>query len=292
MDTLDKHNAAQREEMLAQLTGIKQTVETAHQQALASQKESYETQLTAVTGQLTELESVHELQKQLLTTTGGVKDNLIDAFALKQKQLRRSNELQRLFRKWVDFWKHAKRQDALTDKWVQPLLARRSLTRIFSAWRTAAVVKQKRTEEQFWKDQTRAISKRIINSYEQELHTLRQELATAKLEKKHTQEDGAVLEEQMKQAFMRGVCALNREAMAVFSQQNSDHSDSGNSNNNKENDPLTTQDPNGKSGIGPALGKPLYTPEELANAMSACLHTYRSYGEGNVHNTEIDNDRS
>lgn len=49
----------------------------------------------------------------------------------------------------------------------------------------------------------------------------------AQLEISHLQQERDIFEENMKKAFMRGVCALNMEAMTMFQQQPDDQPSTG-----------------------------------------------------------------
>lgn len=94
---------------------------------------------------------------------------------------------------------------------------------------------RKVTREREFDSKMSDMSTKIIQSYEDELIRLRNELALAHNELQRKSEQQTRLEEDMKRAFMRGMCALNLEAMSVLkptiSENDPDKIDQQNGNN-------------------------------------------------------------
>jgi chromosome segregation ATPase len=242
-----------------------------HLNRIRAQRRSYEGKLDGAKAVVSEINKEMDKNQATLDHGMAVRDNMLRRWRIKQHQLQNNMMLCRTFMSWVQQVKKAKAQRAVDARWVIPYSRRRQHTKIFTAWRTAAMEKRRKTDELFWQSSMKEMSHKLVDSYENALTQMRSHLDRLEKEVKTVREDGNILEEKMKQAFMRGVCALNREAMAVFTTSDYKSHVSAKS----------AAEPNGTlrshGDLGMSLGKPLYTPEELSSAMASCVSSANFY---------------
>ena len=108
------------------------------------------------------------------------------------------------------------RQRASLDSLLAQKNAWRAKKEVFSAWRVQAARGAAGAREERFKHAVQTEWAGVVNDHEAEVSDLRVQLETMKqMLQTETQHRGA-LEERLKVAFMRGVCALNLEAMQVM----------------------------------------------------------------------------
>uniref|UniRef100_T2M9G4 Centrosomal protein POC5 n=1 Tax=Hydra vulgaris TaxID=6087 RepID=T2M9G4_HYDVU len=130
------------------------------------------------------------------------------------KQKERCDKI-RLFSMWRLKYNDEKRLafcSKIADKYYKKVL----LSTVWSAWRGIISQKWKQRVEKACQIKSQEVCLKLSEDYEQKLQSLHQELIKARDEISKMHSERECYEEAMKKAFMRGVCALNMEAMSIF----------------------------------------------------------------------------
>ena len=120
------------------------------------------------------------------------------------------------FVSWKNHVQEKKQEEKLTQQLVLPWRKRRAMAKIMSSWRSIATANRRVQEEEYWKQQVKDVSTQVVLHYEKATAELRKRLSSTELQLKFEKQDNAVVEEKLRQAFLRGVSALNREAFSLF----------------------------------------------------------------------------
>ena len=124
-----------------------------------------------------------------------------------------------LKRQAFDGWKrwlrsHKNRQ--LAQKATLKLSEHRSQSSIFTQWKVSALRASSAKREKMLKSSMSLELNTVINNKEADLQTLTEQVVNLKRQLAVESQHRGALEERLKIAFMRGVCALNLEAMQVM----------------------------------------------------------------------------
>eukprot|EP01061_Rhynchopus_euleeides_P021964 TRINITY_DN35839_c0_g1_i1.p1 TRINITY_DN35839_c0_g1~~TRINITY_DN35839_c0_g1_i1.p1 ORF type:complete len:420 (+),score=132.76 TRINITY_DN35839_c0_g1_i1:190-1260(+) len=119
---------------------------------------------------------------------------------------------------WGAWKQHTKsqRNKAHVEGFVNKASVHRMKKEVFAAWRVVSLSEASRRRHERFQQQVRTEWDTMQNDHDTEVAGLRDQIAKLqRLLETETQHRGA-LEERLKVAFMRGVCALNLEAMQVM----------------------------------------------------------------------------
>ncbi|ETO14861.1 hypothetical protein RFI_22506 [Reticulomyxa filosa] len=100
---------------------------------------------------------------------------------------------------------------------IVPNQQKNKLHRLFFHWKKVYFQRYKAHNDQLWNQRLETLSSKIIGEYENCLKQMREELRCAQHKVYQMETQQKLVEENMKKAFMRGVSALNLEAMALSS---------------------------------------------------------------------------
>lgn len=197
--------------VLAEFAQCKMGLFEKQRQLLLQEKRRHGAELNKL---LNEMES----QKELLHTyelTLEHKDSIVSNITNAIQKQKERNEMLRAF----TFWKlrHCdERRESFASK-----LARRHYnhvlqSRAWSAWRSVIESRWKQRVEKACQAKAQDVCVKLTEDYENRLQTATRELEVARNEIARLHAERDQYEETMKKAFMRGVCALNLEAMSMF----------------------------------------------------------------------------
>jgi len=163
---------------------------------------------------MNEMESQKELlltYEQTLTHKDSIVANITDAI---QKQKERS-ELMKAFTLWKI--RHCdEKREGFASKLARKHYKHALKLRAWSAWRSVIESKWKQRVEKACQAKAQDVCVKLTEDYESRLQTANRELEIARTEIAQLHAERERYEETMKKAFMRGVCALNLEAMSMF----------------------------------------------------------------------------
>nr|XP_026259883.1 centrosomal protein POC5 [Urocitellus parryii] len=128
-------------------------------------------------------------------------------------------ELMRTFFHWR-IGHISSRQDAYECKLADQYFQRTLLKKTWKGWRSIIQRQWKEVVERACQARAEEVCVQISNDYEAKVSMLSGALENAKTEIQRLQQEKEHFEDSMKKAFMRGVCALNLEAMTMFQNRN------------------------------------------------------------------------
>ncbi|XP_029212147.2 centrosomal protein POC5-like isoform X2 [Acropora millepora] len=197
--------------VLAEFAQCKMGLFEKQRQLLLQEKRRHGAELNKL---LNEMES----QKELLHTyelTLEHKDSIVSNITNAIQKQKERNEMLRAFTLWK--LRHCdERRESFASK-----LARRHYnhvlqSRAWSAWRSVIESRWKQRVEKACQAKAQDVCVKLTEDYENRLQTATRELEVARNEIARLHAERDQYEETMKKAFMRGVCALNLEAMSMF----------------------------------------------------------------------------
>ncbi|OWF49978.1 centrosomal protein POC5-like [Mizuhopecten yessoensis] len=185
-------------------------VEMGRQQLLRAQ-EKHVSEMTALQNEVESMKELLHTYEQSISRKDQVISNMTHAL---QKQ-RERHDLLKKFGEWK-----IKHNDLKREKFAGQLAAKhyeRKMTRtVWDAWHSVIESKWRNRVERACQGKAQEVCMSLTNNYETKIASLNEALEASRMEvaKLHTERDQ--YEEGMKKAFMRGVCALNLEAMTMF----------------------------------------------------------------------------
>ncbi|GAX85222.1 hypothetical protein CEUSTIGMA_g12642.t1 [Chlamydomonas eustigma] len=190
---------------------------------LASQVQAVEEERKAGQRQLAIKQSEVELLREELYHSGnrgtrlsGFVTRLTAAYDLSKHRMRTLSLLHRAFRSWCHYVfiaVRARRRMERAIQWHSMELLQRKVLR---EWFRVAMQMHRVTLHNRYMSDLEAASGDMASQYEGQLETLREQLKSVHQQLSQEATARELLEENMKQAFMRGVCALNIEAMSIM----------------------------------------------------------------------------
>nr|CAI9711099.1 unnamed protein product [Rangifer tarandus platyrhynchus] len=161
-----------------------------------------------------QISSLKELQKTYEVSIGR-KDEVISSLSHAIGKQKERIELMRTFFHWRI--NHVKsRQDVYESKLADQYFRRTLLKKAWRGWRAVIQKQWKEVVERACQARAEEVCVQISNDYEARVALLSGALENAKAEIQRMQHEKEHFEDSMKKAFMRGVCALNLEAMTIF----------------------------------------------------------------------------
>ncbi|XP_073240879.1 centrosomal protein POC5-like isoform X1 [Porites lutea] len=163
---------------------------------------------------MNEMESQKELlltYEQTLSHKDSIVANVTNAI---QKQKERS-ELLKAFTVWK--LRHCdEKREGFASKLARRHYNHTLQSLAWTAWRSVIESKWKQRVEKACQAKAQDVCVKLTEDYESRLQTANRELEMARTEIARLHAERERYEETMKKAFMRGVCALNLEAMSMF----------------------------------------------------------------------------
>ncbi|MGH0161159.1 UNVERIFIED_CONTAM: hypothetical protein FKN15_040641 [Acipenser sinensis] len=143
--------------------------------------------------------------------TSSVISNLIHGM----ERQREKQELMRTFSHWRSKQCEAREEaysNGLADRHYKQML----MKKVWAAWHSVIEVKWRERVERACQARAEEVCLRLSADYERKIEELSEALEQARCEIQQLHSERERYEESMKKAFMRGVCALNMEAMTMF----------------------------------------------------------------------------
>jgi len=212
---LDYHWSKCKDDILARLVARQRRLED-EQRRLDQFRLSYVTHVNAMQEEIEKLKEANLKAEREAARHRGQQEQMVAGWTAQHAQvvgLRLKAAAWGAWRKQFQDEQQAKR---LTAKFAQPHWRRHVLQSVWGAWHSMARATKRKSDEEYWRDQVKQTTANLIADYEKNLSELRHQLAQAEDVIRYHHEDQSMMEEKLKQAFIRGVCALNREALSVF----------------------------------------------------------------------------
>ncbi|XP_065797224.1 centrosomal protein POC5 isoform X2 [Muntiacus reevesi] len=182
-----------------------------HRMEMKKEREKHAADLKQLCSQIN---SLKELQKTYEVSIGR-KDEVISSLSHAIGKQKERIELMRTFFHWRI--NHVKsRQDVYESKLADQYFQRTLLKKAWRGWRAVVQKQWREVVERACQARAEEVCVQISNDYEAKVALLSGALENAKAEIQRMQHEKEHFEDSMKKAFMRGVCALNLEAMTIF----------------------------------------------------------------------------
>ncbi|XP_036999620.2 centrosomal protein POC5 isoform X3 [Artibeus jamaicensis] len=214
-NVLDLWSSGLKTNVISELTKWRLNFIDWHRIEMKKEKEKHAAHLKQLCNQIN---SLKELQKAYEISIGR-KDEVISSLSHAIGKQKERIELMRTFFHWRIG--HVKsRQDVYEGKLADQYFQRTLLKKVWRAWHSTVQKKWKDVVERACQARAEEVCVQISNDYEAKVAVLSGALENAKAEIQRMQHEKEQFEDSMKKAFMRGVCALNLEAMTIFQNRN------------------------------------------------------------------------
>ncbi|KAM9330974.1 centrosomal protein POC5 [Gastrophryne carolinensis] len=210
-DLLDLWSCKLKTNVMAELSKWKLTIIEKHKLEMKHQSEKHAEHISHLSNQIDNLQGL----LQTYETSTRRKDEVISNLTRALEKHKEKIELMRSFTHWRLQQIEAKQEGyacSLADRHYRSVL----LKNIWRTWHSAIETNWKDKVEQACRTRAEEVCITMSNDYEARLVQLNEALEEARAEVQRLHVDRGQYEESMKKAFMRGVCALNMEAMSMF----------------------------------------------------------------------------
>ncbi|KAG3266538.1 POC5 centriolar protein, transcript variant X5 [Ictidomys tridecemlineatus] len=212
---LDLWSSNLKTNVLSELSKWKLNFIDWHRMEMKKEKEKHAAHVKQLTNQINDLK---ELQKTFEISIGR-KDEVISSLSHAIGKQKERIELMRTFFHWR-IGHVSSRQDVYECKLADQYFQRTLLKKTWKGWRSIIQRQWKEVVERACQARAEEVCVQISNDYEAKVSMLSGALENAKTEIQRLQQEKEHFEDSMKKAFMRGVCALNLEAMTMFQNRN------------------------------------------------------------------------
>ncbi|NWQ76262.1 POC5 protein, partial [Columbina picui] len=178
-------------------------------------REEKEKQTAHVTQLTNEMENLKELLHTYEISIGRKDEVVITNLTQALERQKERTELMRKFMLWRIQHVNAKKEEyanRIADKQFRTAL----LKKVWAAWRSLSEEKWKEKVAKACQLRAEDVCVQLTNDYEAKIAELTTALEQTKAEILQLHSEREQYEDTMKKAFMRGVCALNLEAMTMF----------------------------------------------------------------------------
>ncbi|XP_053303932.1 centrosomal protein POC5 [Spea bombifrons] len=262
-NVLDFWSGNLKTNVLAELSKWRLTIIEQHKQEMKKQDEKHAEHITKLSSQVDNLEELLETY----TTSIQRKDEVISNLTRALEKQKEKTELMRTFTHWRLQHLEARQEDyasSMADKHYQKTL----MKNVWRAWHSAIESDWKEKVEQACRTRAEEVCVELSNGYESQITQLSGALEEARAEVQRLHAERGQFEGSMKKAFMRGVCALNMEAMSMFQGRESRMDDDpahrredlGSNPSVTFQHPMTSSDHDLPSRFHPASSEPTYRP--------------------------------
>ncbi|KAM5192991.1 centrosomal protein POC5 isoform 2-T2 [Mantella aurantiaca] len=210
-DLLDLWSGNLKTNVMTELRKWKLTIIENHKLEMKQQSEKHAEHITHLSNQIDNLQGLLQTYDTSIRRKDEVISNLTHALEKHKEKI----ELMRAFTHWRLQQIEARQEDyacSLADKHYRKVLLKNS----WRTWHSAIEINWKEKVEQACRARAEEVCVQLSNDYEAKVAQLTGSIEDAKAEVQRLLVERDHFEGTMKKAFMRGVCALNMEAMSMF----------------------------------------------------------------------------
>lgn len=197
--------------VLAEFSQSKIRIVEIGRQQLVKEQEKHASEKTHLLGEINSLKELLNTYEKSIERKDQVISNLTNALT-KQKD---KNEMMKKFCDWKIKHNDLKRE-AFSSNLARRHHQRQLARRVWDAWHSVIENKWRQRVERACQSKAQEVCVQLTNDYESRLASANEALEAARQEVAQLHSERDRYEEMMKKAFMRGVCALNLEAMTMF----------------------------------------------------------------------------
>ncbi|XP_025084157.1 centrosomal protein POC5-like isoform X1 [Pomacea canaliculata] len=200
--------------VLAEFSQSKLLIVQQTQKELLREKQRHATEKSEMMREMNSMKELLHTYEQSMERKDQIVSNLTAAVQRHRDKL----ELMRKFSDWRLKQNDAKRE-AFASVLARKHFEKKLCQRVISAWFSTIYNKWKQRVEKACQTKAQEVCMQLTNDYEAKITSLNEALDVTKQEVKQLHVERERYEEAMKKAFMRGVCALNMEAMNIFHEE-------------------------------------------------------------------------
>lgn len=208
---LDTWSNKLKTNVITELRKWKLAVIEQHRLQMRNEREKHAAHVARLTNDMDNLkELLHTYE-----TSNQRKDEVISNLIHGMERQREKQELMRTFSHWRSKQCEAREEaysNGLADRHYKQML----MKKVWVAWHSVIEVKWRERVERACQARAEEVCLRLSADYERKIEELSEALEQARCEIQQLHSERERYEESMKKAFMRGVCALNMEAMTMF----------------------------------------------------------------------------
>ncbi|XP_070536064.1 centrosomal protein POC5-like isoform X2 [Ptychodera flava] len=197
--------------VLAEFTQAKIALVERHRQHLQAEKERHAKEKHKLLNEIESLKELLNTYEQSIERKDQVISNLTHAL---QKQRERFEMLKK-FNSWKLRYSDDKRE-AFASCLARKHYHHKIMSKVWDGWHSIIEAKWRHRVEKACQSKAQEVCMTLTNDYEAKLASLNEALESSRNEVQRLHAERDHYEETMKKAFMRGVCALNLEAMSMF----------------------------------------------------------------------------
>ncbi|KAG7481435.1 hypothetical protein MATL_G00066530 [Megalops atlanticus] len=197
--------------VMTELRKWKLSFKEKHKLELRKEKERHAAHVAGLTAEMDNLKELLDTYK----TSNQRKDEVISSLTSRLERQRDRMEMMRTFTHW-----RLQRTDAKEEAYGSRLAGQhyqlQLKRKVWAAWHSLIETKWRERVERACQARAEQVCVRLSTDYDAKLNEQSEALERARAEVQRLQSEREQYEEAMKKAFMRGVCALNMEAMSMF----------------------------------------------------------------------------
>ncbi|XP_068104882.1 centrosomal protein POC5 [Hyperolius riggenbachi] len=210
-DLLDVWSGNLKTNLMAELQKWKLTIIEQHRLEMKQQSEKHTEHITHMSNQIDNLQGLLQTYETSIRRKDEVISNLTRALEKHKEKI----ELMRAFTHWR-LQQIEARQEEYASSLAHRHYKRALLKNSWRTWHSAIETNWKDKVEQACRGRAEEVCVELSNDYEARTAQMSSALEEARGEVQRLLEERGHFEGAMKKAFMRGVCALNMEAMSMF----------------------------------------------------------------------------
>nr|XP_006124320.1 centrosomal protein POC5 isoform X2 [Pelodiscus sinensis]XP_006124321.1 centrosomal protein POC5 isoform X2 [Pelodiscus sinensis] len=208
---LDLWSGSLKTNVLTELRKWKMAFIEHHKLEMRQEKEKHSAHMRQLNNQMENLrELLHTYEISI-----GRKDEVITNLSHALDKQKERIELMKKFTRWRIQHVEA-RQEAYANKLADRQFQTALMKRVWAAWRSLSEARWKEKVAKACQLRAEEVCVQLSNDYEAKIAELNVALEEAKADVLRLHSEREQYEDTMKKAFMRGVCALNLEAMTMF----------------------------------------------------------------------------
>merc|ERR550534_2664049 len=201
--------------VLAELANVKAKQIELDEQAVVELKSKHVCELKKMSAEMDSLKEIIYSFEQTVKQKDEMIANLTDAL---QKQKEKSDKI-RMFSMWR-LKSNDEHRQVFASKMADKFYMNKLRLKVLDSWRSVVESKWKTRVEKACQIKSQEVCVQLTEDYEERLAGLQKELSASRADVAQLHKERECYEENMKKAFMRGVCALNMEAMTMFRDNN------------------------------------------------------------------------
>ncbi|KAM4808295.1 centrosomal protein POC5 [Rhinophrynus dorsalis] len=210
-ELLDQWSVNLKTNVMTELSKWRLTIIEQHKLEMRKEEEKHAEHITQLNNQIDNLQKLLQTYELSIQRKDEVISNLTHALEKQKEKL----ELMQTFTHWRLQHTKARQEEyacSLADKHYRNVLMRNT----WRAWHSVIESNWKDKVEQACRARAEEVCMELSSDYESRLSRLNGALEEARTEVQRLHAERGQFEGTMKKAFMRGVCALNLEAMSMF----------------------------------------------------------------------------